>query len=108
LQIPSALAAPKTFMVVFLPLGAPVIFQFEKPTLIQINACRASALQNCFYLKLLGPSTEILQEEIMKVKDVMHKGATCVDLSTPVLEIAKRMRKDDVGALPVRSLQGGG
>jgi CBS domain-containing protein len=39
----------------------------------------------------------------MKVKDVMHKGATCVDLSTPVLEIAKRMRKDDVGALPVRS-----
>jgi len=39
----------------------------------------------------------------MKVKDVMHKGATCIDLSTPVLEIAKRMRKDDVGALPVRS-----
>ena len=39
----------------------------------------------------------------MKVKDVMHKGATCVELSTPVLEIAKRMRKDDVGALPVRS-----
>jgi len=35
----------------------------------------------------------------MKVKDVMHKGA----ISTPVLEIAKRMRKDDVGALPVRS-----
>jgi len=39
----------------------------------------------------------------MKVKDVMHKGATCVDLSTPVLEIAKRMRNDDVGAVPVRS-----
>jgi CBS domain-containing protein len=39
----------------------------------------------------------------MKVKDVMHKGGTCVDLSTPVLEIAKLMRKDDVGVLPVRS-----
>ena len=39
----------------------------------------------------------------MKVNDVMHKGATCIDPSTPVPEIAKRMRKDDVGALPVRA-----
>jgi len=39
----------------------------------------------------------------MKVNDVMHKGATCIDPSTPVLEIAKRMRKDDVGALLVRA-----
>ena len=39
----------------------------------------------------------------MQVKDVMHKGATCVDASMPVSEIAKRMRKDDVGALPVRA-----
>jgi CBS domain-containing protein len=39
----------------------------------------------------------------MKVKDVMHKGATCVKPSTPVREIAKRMRDADVGAIPVES-----
>ncbi len=39
----------------------------------------------------------------MKVKDVMHKGAICVEQSTPLKEIAKRMREIDVGALPVRA-----
>ncbi len=39
----------------------------------------------------------------MKVKDVMHKGATCVEPSTPVKEIAKRMRESDVGAIPVKA-----
>jgi CBS domain-containing protein len=39
----------------------------------------------------------------MKVKDAMHKGATSVDLTTPVTEVAKRMRKSDVGAIPVKS-----
>lgn len=37
----------------------------------------------------------------MKVKKVMHKGATCVELSTLVRKIAKRMRDSDVGAIPV-------
>jgi CBS domain-containing protein len=37
----------------------------------------------------------------MKVKDVMHKGATCVELSTPAKEIARRMRDDNIGAVPV-------
>ena len=39
----------------------------------------------------------------MKVKDVMHKGATYVEPSTPVKEIAKRMRESDIGALPVKA-----
>lgn len=39
----------------------------------------------------------------MKVKDVMHNGATCVEPSTPVREIAKRMRDTDVGAIPVKA-----
>lgn len=39
----------------------------------------------------------------MKVKDVMHKGAQLVEQSTPVTEIAKRMRDFDIGALPVTS-----
>ena len=39
----------------------------------------------------------------MKVKDVMHKGATCVEPNTSVKEIAKRMRDDDVGAIPVKA-----
>ena len=39
----------------------------------------------------------------MKIKDVMHKGVTCVEPGTPVTEIARRMRDDDVGAIPVRA-----
>jgi CBS domain-containing protein len=39
----------------------------------------------------------------MKVKDVMHKGVTCVEPATPVKEIANRMRDNDVGAIPVRA-----
>lgn len=39
----------------------------------------------------------------MKVKDVMHKGTTIVQSDTPVRDIAKRMRKYDVGAIPVQA-----
>ena len=39
----------------------------------------------------------------MKVKDAMHKGATCVEPSTPVKEIAKEMRDNDIGAIPVKA-----
>jgi CBS domain-containing protein len=39
----------------------------------------------------------------MKVKDLMHTGAICVEPSTSVKEIAKRMRDDDVGALAVKA-----
>lgn len=39
----------------------------------------------------------------MKVKDVMHKGGTCVELTTSVPDMAKQMREGDVGALPVRA-----
>ncbi len=39
----------------------------------------------------------------MKVKDLMHNGAICVEPSTPVKDIAKRMRDDDVGALTVKA-----
>ena len=38
----------------------------------------------------------------MKVKDVMHKGAICVEPRTSLADIAKRMRDDDIGALAVR------
>jgi CBS domain-containing protein len=33
----------------------------------------------------------------------MHKGVTCVKLDTPVREIARRMRKYDIGAVPVHA-----
>ena len=39
----------------------------------------------------------------MKVKDIMHKGTTSVEPSTPVKEIAKRMRDSDVGAIPINA-----
>ena len=39
----------------------------------------------------------------MKVKDVMHKGATCAGPRTPVKDIARSMRDDDVGAIPIRA-----
>ncbi|HUO89844.1 MAG TPA: CBS domain-containing protein [Rhizomicrobium sp.] len=37
----------------------------------------------------------------MKVKDVMHKGATWVETKTPVKKVAKMMRSEDIGAIPV-------
>ena len=37
----------------------------------------------------------------MKVKDAMHKGTRCVEPSTAVSEIAKQMRDNDIGAMPV-------
>jgi CBS domain-containing protein len=39
----------------------------------------------------------------MRVKDIMHKGTTFVQPNTSVREVAKRMRKYDVGAIPVRA-----
>lgn len=39
----------------------------------------------------------------MKVKDAMHKGAICVEPHTPVREIARTMRREDIGAVPVSS-----
>jgi len=39
----------------------------------------------------------------MKVKKVMHKGATCVEARTSVREIAKQMRDSDVGAIPIKA-----
>lgn len=37
----------------------------------------------------------------MKVKDAMHKGCEWVSPETKVSEIARRMRKSDIGAVPV-------
>jgi CBS domain-containing protein len=37
----------------------------------------------------------------MKVKDVMHRGVQWVEPGTPVTEIARKMRDEDIGAVPV-------
>lgn len=37
----------------------------------------------------------------MRVKDVMHKNVTWVSPTTSVCEIAKKMRDEDIGAVPV-------
>lgn len=37
----------------------------------------------------------------MKVKEVMHRGVEWVDPDTPVVELAKLMRKHDIGAIPI-------
>jgi len=37
----------------------------------------------------------------MKVKDVMHRGVTWVEPSTPIREIAQMMRDGDFGSVPV-------
>jgi CBS domain-containing protein len=37
----------------------------------------------------------------VKVNDVMHKGTSCVEPSTAVWEIARQMRDNDIGAMPV-------
>jgi CBS domain-containing protein len=37
----------------------------------------------------------------MKVKDVMHRGVAWVEPETPITEIARKMRDEDIGAIPV-------
>ena len=37
----------------------------------------------------------------MKVKEAMHKGVKWCDPDTPVSEIARMMREQDVGAVPI-------
>jgi len=37
----------------------------------------------------------------MKVKDAMHKGVEWVGADTPITEIAKLMRGNDIGAVPI-------
>jgi CBS domain-containing protein len=37
----------------------------------------------------------------MKVKDAMHKGVEWVGPDTPIVEVAKLMRKHDIGAIPI-------
>lgn len=37
----------------------------------------------------------------MRVKEVMHKGVEWVGPDTPVIELAKLMRRHDVGAIPI-------
>lgn len=39
----------------------------------------------------------------MKVKDAMHNGMICVEPGTKVWEIARQMRDNDIGAMPVRA-----
>lgn len=39
----------------------------------------------------------------MKVKDIMHHGVQSVEQTAPIMEIAKKMRDFDVGAIPVTS-----
>jgi CBS domain-containing protein len=49
----------------------------------------------------LGSTNVEAREMAMKVKDVMHKGATWVEASTPIAGVAKKMRTEDIGAIPV-------
>jgi CBS domain-containing protein len=37
----------------------------------------------------------------MKVKDVMHRGVTWVEPTISIREIARRMRDDDIGSVPI-------
>src|SRR3990170_6043682 len=37
----------------------------------------------------------------MKVKEAMHKGVDWVGSDTPITELAKLMRKHDIGAIPI-------
>ena len=37
----------------------------------------------------------------MKVKDVMHRGVTWVDPRTPIQDVARMMRDNDIGSVPI-------
>jgi CBS domain-containing protein len=40
-------------------------------------------------------------ETAMKVKEAMHPGAEWLEASTPLVEVARKMREHDVGAIPI-------
>jgi CBS domain-containing protein len=71
--------------------------------LIHINEWKFKGTIKALPLEAYGQSAYRHEEAAMKVKDVMHRGTTWVEPNTPVKEIAKRMRKDDVGAILVRA-----
>jgi len=37
----------------------------------------------------------------VKVKDIMHRGASWIDPDAPITDLASRMRQNDIGALPI-------
>ena len=41
------------------------------------------------------------QRSTMKVRDAMHKGVEWVGPETPISELAKLMRRNDIGAIPI-------
>jgi len=52
------------------------------------------------YIDIEGRRPSV-RRSAMKVKDAMHKGVEWVGPDTPIIEIAKLMRRNDVGALPI-------
>jgi CBS domain-containing protein len=50
---------------------------------------------------LLSPSSAAESEVPMKVKDAMHVGAEWLSPSTPLKEVACKMRDLDIGAIPI-------
>ena len=42
----------------------------------------------------------------MKVKDIMHRGVEWVEPQIPIAEIARKMRDEDIGAVPVAENDG--
>lgn len=39
----------------------------------------------------------------MKVRDAMHPGVVCVEPDTPLREVARKMKEEDIGAIPVKA-----
>lgn len=48
-----------------------------------------------------GASKVSSKENVMQVKDAMHKGVEWASPDTPLREIAKLMRQHDIGAVPI-------
>jgi len=66
--------------------------------LIEINAQQVQLGEN--YFEKLGRLL-INMESAMKVKDVMHSGVSWVGPDAKLKDIAKLMRKEDIGSVPV-------
>jgi CBS domain-containing protein len=46
-------------------------------------------------------ATEVTEVHPMKVKEAMHKGVDWVGPDTPLTDLARLMRKHDIGAIPI-------
>ncbi len=81
----------------------------DKPRLQCLHQSPLTILENLISINVvrrpenlcLRNNVIVREFDVMKVKKAMHEGVVWVSPDTPLMEIAKKMQQEDIGALPV-------